>query len=420
MAPQRTLDMDYVQSQFPALANGWTFFDNAGGSQILTKALDRINSFLLDRNVQIGGSYEVSQKAAEALMDARKAAAQWVNASRPEEIIFGPSTTVLLQNLARAMRSQFQPGDEIVVTIGDHESNIGPWVALEEFGINLRFWEPDVTTGRLTLDGLKAVMSDKTKLVCVTHVSNIIGEINPIREFADYAHANGAKICIDAVAYAPHRAVDVQAFDADYYVFSLYKTYGPHGALMFGKYDLLLELDTLYHYFYGKDKVPGKLEPGNPSYEMAYSVCGIVEYLVELGEKAMGDKSGTGSTRDKIVAAYDAITHQENDLTERLLRYLRGRNDCVIIGQDDNRDGTRIPTIAFRFDNRNAEDICKAIDAENIAIRFGDFHSRRLVEYMGLSDNAGVVRVSMVHYNTIDQVDRLTAAFDRLLATTNQ
>jgi cysteine desulfurase family protein (TIGR01976 family) len=420
MAPQRTLDMDYVHSQFPALANGWTFFDNAGGSQILTKALDRINSFLLDRNVQIGGSYEVSQKAAEALMDARKAAAQWVNASRPEEIIFGPSTTVLLQNLARAMRSQFQPGDEIVVTIGDHESNIGPWVALEEFGINLRFWEPDVTTGRLTLDGLKAVMSDKTKLVCVTHVSNIIGEINPIREFADYAHANGAKICVDAVAYAPHRAVDVKAFDADYYVFSLYKTYGPHGALMFGKYDLLLELDTLYHYFYGKDKVPGKLEPGNPSYEMAYSVCGIVEYLVELGEKAMGDKSGTGSTRDKIVAAYDAITTQENDLTERLLRYLRGRNDCVIIGQDDNRDGTRIPTIAFRFDNRNAEDICKAIDKENIAIRFGDFHSRRLVEYMGLSDNAGVVRVSMVHYNTIDQVDRLTAAFDRLLATTNQ
>ena len=416
MAPQRTLDMDYVQSQFPALANGWTFFDNAGGSQILTKALDRINSFLLDRNVQIGGSYEVSQKAAEALMDARKAAAQWVNASRPEEIIFGPSTTVLLQNLARAMRSQFQPGDEIVVTIGDHESNIGPWVALEEFGINLRFWEPDVTTGRLHLDGLKAVMSDKTKLVCVTHVSNIIGEINPIREFADYAHAKGAKICVDAVAYAPHRAIDVKGFDADYYVFSLYKTYGPHGALMYGKYDLLLELDTLYHYFYGKDKVPGKLEPGNPSYEMAYSVCGIVEYLVELGEKA----GATGSTRDKIIAAYDAITNQENDLTERLLRYLRGRNDCVIIGQDDNRDGTRIPTIAFRFDNRNAEDICKAIDKENIAIRFGDFHSRRLVEYMGLSDNAGVVRVSMVHYNTIDQVDRLTAAFDRLLATTNQ
>jgi len=420
MADQRTLDMDYVHSQFPALANGWTFFDNAGGSQILSKALDRINAFLIERNVQIGGSYEVSQKAAEALLDARKSAAQLVNASRPEEIIFGASTTVLLQNLARAMRSQFKPGDEIVVTIGDHESNIGPWVALEEFGVNIRFWEPDVKTGRLSLDGLKAAMSDRTKLVCVTHVSNIIGEINPIREFADYAHANGAKICIDAVAYAPHRAVDVQAFDADYYVFSLYKTYGPHGAMMYGKYDLLLELDTLYHYFYGKDKVPGKLEAGNPSYEMAYSVCGIVDYLTELGERAMGDKSGTGSVRDKIVAAYDAIAAQENALTERLLTYLRGRNDCVIVGQDDNRDGTRIPTIAFRFDGRNAEDVCKIIDREKIAIRFGDFHSRRLVEYMGLSDNAGVLRVSMVHYNTIEQVDRLTAAFDRLLDATDQ
>ena len=416
MADQRTLDMDYVHSQFPALANGWTFFDNAGGSQILSKALDRINAFLIERNVQIGGSYEVSQKAAEALLDARKSAAQLVNANRPEEIIFGASTTVLLQNLARAMRSQFKPGDEIVVTIGDHESNIGPWVALEEFGVNLRFWEPDVKTGRLSLDGLKAVMSDCTKLVCVTHVSNIIGEINPIREFADYAHANGAKICIDAVAYAPHRAVDVKAFDADYYVFSLYKTYGPHGAMMYGKYDLLLELDTLYHYFYGKDKVPGKLEAGNPSYEMAYSVCGIVDYLTELGERA----GGSGTVRDKIVAAYDAIAAQENALTERLLRYLRGRNDCVIVGQDDNRDGTRIPTIAFRFDGRNAEDVCKIIDREKIAIRFGDFHSRRLVEYMGLSDNAGVLRVSMVHYNTIEQVDRLTAAFDRLLDATDQ
>ncbi|WP_296998382.1 cysteine desulfurase-like protein [Thalassospira sp. UBA848] len=418
MADQRTLDMDYVHSQFPALAKGWTFFDNAGGSQILSKALDRINAFLIERNVQIGGSYEVSQKAAEALLDARKSAAQLVNASRPEEIIFGASTTVLLQNLARAMRSQFKPGDEIVVTIGDHESNIGPWVALEEFGVNIRFWEPDVKTGRLSLDGLKAAMSDRTKLVCVTHVSNIIGEINPIREFADYAHANGAKICIDAVAYAPHRAVDVKAFDADYYVFSLYKTYGPHGAMMYGKYDLLLELDTLYHYFYGKDKVPGKLEAGNPSYEMAYSVCGIVDYLTELGERAMGDKSGT--VRDKIVAAYDAIAAQENALTERLLTYLRGRNDCVIVGQDDNRDGTRIPTIAFRFDGRNAEEVCKIIDREKIAIRFGDFHSRRLVEYMGLSDNAGVLRVSMVHYNTIEQVDRLTAAFDRLLDATDQ
>ncbi|HCK19444.1 MAG TPA: cysteine desulfurase-like protein [Thalassospira sp.] len=416
MADQRTLDMDYVHSQFPALANGWTFFDNAGGSQILSKALDRINAFLIERNVQIGGSYEVSQKAAEALLDARKSAAQLVNANRPEEIIFGASTTVLLQNLARAMRSQFKPGDEIVVTIGDHESNIGPWVALEEFGVNLRFWEPDVKTGRLSLDGLKAVMSDCTKLVCVTHVSNIIGEINPIREFADYAHANGAKICIDAVAYAPHRAVDVKAFDADYYVFSLYKTYGPHGAMMYGKYDLLLELDTLYHYFYGKDKVPGKLEAGNPSYEMAYSVCGIVDYLTELGERA----GGSGTVRDKIVAAYDAIAAQENALTERLLSYLRGRNDCVIVGQDDNRDGTRIPTIAFRFDGRNAEDVCKIIDREKIAIRFGDFHSRRLVEYMGLSDNAGVLRVSMVHYNTIEQVDRLTAAFDRLLDATDQ
>jgi selenocysteine lyase/cysteine desulfurase len=149
---------------------------------------------------------------------------------------------------------------------------------------------------------------------------------------------------------------------------------------------------------------------------MAYSVCGIVDYLCELGERS----GETGSVRDKIVAAYDAITTQENALTERLLSYLRGRNDCVVIGQADNRDGTRIPTISFRFDNRNAEEVCKIIDREKIAIRFGDFHSRRLVEYLGLSDNGGALRVSMVHYNTIEQVDHLTAAFERLLDASDQ
>ena len=237
----------------------------------------------------------------------------------------------------------------------------------------------------------------------------------PIREIADFVHARGAQICVDAVAYAPHRAVDVQAFDVDYYVFSLYKTYGPHYALMYGKYDNLLELDPLYHYFYGKDKVPGKLEPGNPNYELAYATCGIVDYLAKLGEMA----GETGSVRQKIVAAYDAIAIQENALVDRLLGYLRSRNDCTIIGQSDNRDGTRIPTISFRFDGLDAGEVCKIIDREKIAIRFGDFHSRRLAEYLEVTDHGGMVRVSMVHYNTLDEVDRLTAAFDRMLNDEN-
>ena len=371
-----------------------------------------MNTFLYEKNVQIGGSYEVSQAAAAALYEARTAAMHLVNANRPEEIVFGNSTTALLQNLARAMHSQLSPGDEIVMTVSDHESNIGPWDRLQERGVVLKIWPLNKET--LTLDpaDLGALMTEKTRLVCVTHCSNLLGSINPIREIADFVHSRGARICVDAVAYAPHRAVDVQAFDVDYYVFSLYKTYGPHYALMYGKYDLLLALDPLYHYFYGYDKVPGKLEPGNPNYELAYSTCGIVDYLVSLGEKA----GETGSIRQKIEAAYRAITAQEDALTERLLTYLRSRNDCMIVGQSVNRDSKRVPTIAFRFDGREAADLCKAMDAEKIAMRFGDFHSRRLAEYLGLTDHGGMLRVSMVHYNTIEEVDRFTAALDRILA----
>lgn len=413
MATTSPLNLDFVRSQFPGLDRGWTFFDNAGGSQILKGAVERINSFLIEKNVQIGGSYEVSQAAANALYEARTAAMHLVNADRPEEIVFGNSTTALLQNLARAMHSQLVEGDEIIITITDHESNIGPWDRLQERGVVLKVWPLNKESLKLDLADLSALMSERTKLVCVTHCSNLLGSINPIREIADLVHAKGAKICVDAVAYAPHRAVDVQAFDVDYYVFSLYKTYGPHYALMYGKHDLLLELDPLYHYFYGRDKVPAKLEPGNPNYELAFSTCGIVDYLVALGEQA----GETGTVRQKIEAAYDAITEQENQLTERLLAYLRSRNDCQIVGHAFNRDGQRVPTIAFRFDGREAADLCKAMDGEKIAMRFGDFHSRRLAEYLGLTDHGGMLRVSMVHYNTLEEVDRFTAALDRILST---
>lgn len=413
MVANSQLDLDFVRSQFPGLERGWTFFDNAGGSQILKGALECINTFLIEKNVQIGGSYAVSQDAARALYEARTAGMHLVNATRPEEIVFGSSTTALLQNLARSMASQLVPGDEIIVTVSDHESNIGPWDRLQASGIVLKFWPLNKKTLTLDLADLESLMGPRTKLVCVTHASNILGSINPVREIADFVHARNAKLCVDAVAYAPHRAVDVQAFDADYYVFSLYKTYGPHYALMYGKYELLLELDTLYHYFYGKDKVPGKLEPGNPNYELAYTTCAIVEYLAELGARS----GETGTTRRKIEAAFKAITRQEDALTEQLLSYLRSRNDCQIIGQPGNRDSQRVPTISFRFDGRDASEICKAVDEEHIAIRFGDFHSRRLAEYLDLTDYNGMLRVSMVHYNTIEEVNRLTAAFDRILST---
>lgn len=402
-----TLDMDHVRGQFPGLARGWTLFDNAGGSQILRGAVDRMTEFLYERNVQIGGSYEVSLAAADALHQGRAAAATIMNARRPEEIVFGPSTTVLLQNLARAMRSQLKPGDEIIVTMSDHESNIGPWMSLQEFGIVVKVWPLSHDAPGLDLADLAPLMTDRTRLVAVTHVSNILGQVNPVAEIARFVHDHGARLCVDAVAYAPHRAIDVQAWDVDYYVFSLYKTYGPHYAVMYGKYDHLLELDGLYHYFYGKEKVPGKLEPGNPSYECAYSTVAIRDYLAGLGAGA--------DARQRLVSGYAAITAQEDALVDRLLSWLTSRNDCRVIGATRNQGSRRIPTVAFRFEGRDSAAVARAMDGHRIAIRHGDFHSRRLVEDIGQMADGGLLRVSMVHYNTLEEVDRLCAAFDTIL-----
>ncbi len=411
MGTDKTLDIDFVRQQFPGLKNGWAFFDNAGGTQILSKAVDRMNDFLFNMNVQIGGSYEISQKAAAALLCGREAMMQFVNARRPEEIVFAPTTTVALQNLARSMASQFEAGDEVIVTVSDHESNIGPWVGLEQLGVKVKFWLLDKSSLELEIDTLRSLLTDRTRLVAVTHVSNILGTINPIAEIAEVVHENGSLICVDSVAFVPHRAIDVAALDVDFMAFSIYKVFGPHFAALYGRYELFAELDNLYHYFYDKDKIPAKLEPGNASYELAYSSVGIVDYLVEIAERS----GQTGSVREKIESAWAQITTHENLIAERLLEYLHSRSDCRIIGRERGDDPRRVPTISFVIDGQDAGMIARKMDDYKIAIRYGDFHARRLAEYLDFTDNNGCVRVSMTHYNTLDEVDALVRALDEIL-----
>jgi len=336
-----------------------------------------------------------------------------INAARPEEIVFAASSTVALKNLAHAMRGQLRPGDEIVVTDSDHESNIGPWAELEAAGIGIRIWNVNRKTLELDLSDLEDLLTDRTKLVCVTYVSNILGTINPIETIARLTHDAGARICVDAVAYAPHRCLDVRALDVDYLVFSAYKTFGPHFAVLYGKYDLLNELDSLYHYFH--TEVPGKLEPGNPSYELAYSLTGINDYLVTLAERT-GMLTGEESLRAQLETAFDLIADHENMLGERLLGFLRGRPDCRIIGKPSGFDPARVPTISFTVDGRDPGEIARRLEKYRIAVRYGDFYARRLIEALGLAERNGVVRVSLVHYNTLEEVDALISALERILS----
>ena len=412
MKNKSELDIEFVRQQFPGLHNGWTFFDNAGGTQILSRSVDRLNDYLFNMNVQTGGTYDVSLRAAAAMHAGREAMMHLLNANRAEEIVFAMSTTVSLQNLAKSMASQFEPGDEIIVTVSDHESNIGPWERLEAQGVKIRTWLIDKDSLELRIEDLQALMTDRTRLVAVTYVSNLLGTINPIADIAKVVHDNGAVICVDAVAFAPHRAIDVAALDVDYLVISVYKVFGPHFAVLYGKFELLAELDNLYHYFYDKGKVPAKLEPGNASYELSYSSIGIVDYLVELAERAGQD----GSMRQKIETAFEQITQHENVIAERLLAYLRERSDCRIIGIDHGDDPRRVPTISFVVEGHDPGEIARQIDPYSIAIRCGDFHARRLSEYLGLDRLNGCVRVSMSHYNTVGEVDALVAALDSALS----
>ena len=402
------LDLEFARAQFPALASGAAFFDNAGGSLVLKGVAERVADYLLTTSVQTGASYKQSQQATARLHESREKIARWIGAARPEEIVLGPTTTMMMRNLATAMASQMRPGDEVILTDFDHESNIGPWRILAARGVVFKTWSIDRDSLAINLRALERLMTKRTKLVCVTHASNILGSINPIAAIARLVHAQGARICVDGVAFAPHRAIDVAALDVDFYGFSFYKAFGPHFAVLYGKHERLLELDGLYHYFYGKDKVPAKLEPGNPNYELAWGCTAIVDYLDTLG--------GGGGDHAAIERAFGEIATHEEIIAERLLSYLRARNDIRIVGEREADRALRVPTISFKADRRDAADLVARVDADDIGMRHGDFHSRGLVEHLGLAGQGGVLRVSMAHYNTLEDVDRLVASLDRALA----
>ena len=414
MANFPTLQLDFVREQFPALSGDWTFFDNAGGSQTLKRVVDRISEFLLTSNVQLGASYGVSQLAGERLAKATQAMATLIHAADPTEVIMGPSTTMLLRILSLCLVQTFEPGDEIIVTNCDHEANIGVWLDLEKQGIQLKVWHLNPDTLALDLEDLKALLSPRTRLVAVTHASNVLGTINPIKAIADLAHAQGALICVDGVAYAPHRLVDVQESDVDFYVFSFYKVYGPHHALLYGKREHLLNLPSINHYFIDSTNIPYKFQPGNVNYELSYGMLGLCEYLSDLTRQHYGDRTAL-DLRQQMKQAFDLISIHEEQLAEHLLNYLNRKPNVRIIGQPTADRTQRVPTVSFVVNGIDSATIPPQIDPYKIGIRYGDFYAKRLIKDLGLQNQGGVVRISMVHYNSLEEVDRLIQHLDSVL-----
>ena len=406
------LNLEQIRAEFPALAGNTVFLDNAGGSQVLRRVADRVRDYLLTSSVQLGASYADSQRAGEKVLAARRAVAELINAPHDDEVVMGGATTALMFVLTQALREGVKPGDEIIVTNTDHESNIGGWTRLAEAGAVIKVWEVNHDSLALELADLDRLLSPRTTWLAMTHASNILGTVNPVEEVSRRVHAAGGRVCVDAVAYAPHRLVDVQACGADVVVFSFYKVFGPHYAVMWGRRELLLALPSLNHFFIGPEVIPYKLQPGNVNYELSYGCIGIHEYLCDTGT-ALG---ASGTPRQRMQAAFDAFAAHEDRLAERLLGWLRGRNGVRIIGRPSATDGRRVPTISFVVADTPSESIVRHVDGHDIGIRFGDFYAKRLIESLGLQGQGGVVRVSMAHYNTEAEIDRLIRAFEEVIA----
>jgi len=406
------LDVEFARSNFPALAGKWALMDNAGGTVVPRQVIERVRDVMSRYQVQLGATYPLSQAAAELMDAGRQAMAELVGAE-PHEVVIGASTTMNVKILAGALRPMLAVGDEIIVTNLDHEANVGAWRQLEERGVVLREWRFDPRSTALDLDALDGLLNNRTRLVCFTHCSNITGEINDVGAITRRAHEAGALVCVDGVAFAPHRRVDVKALDVDFYLLSLYKVYGPHLGLLYGKEEHLLRARGQYHFFHPEDDVPHKLTPGNPNHELTSALPGIRDYLGALarhhGVEAAADAS------KELDRVFDMIAEQEERLVAPILEFLQAHPKVRVIGPTGSARSIRVPTVSFVVEGRNSSEIPPLLERESLAARYGHFYAYRAIRDLGLLERDGVVRVSLVHYNSMAEVERLIAALDRIL-----
>jgi selenocysteine lyase/cysteine desulfurase len=274
------------------------------------------------------------------------------------------------------------------------------WRDVESLGIKVKTWTLNKDTYQLDLNDLDALMTDKTKLVAVTHTSNILGTINPVKDIAKLVHKNKALICVDGVAFAPHRLIDVQDLDVDFYVFSTYKTFGPHQAVMYGKLELWNNMQGINHAFI--ESVPYKFQPGNVNYELSYSLAAIPQYIAKIGD-------------NNLAKGFKKIADYEQELASHLLGYLKSNPKITIIGETSADKTLRVSTLSFIHSDFKSDQIVGKVDAHDIGIRFGDFYAVELIGDLDLRQYNGVVRVSLVHYNTLSEVQNLVDIFKRVL-----
>jgi cysteine desulfurase family protein (TIGR01976 family) len=397
-----------LRAQFPALqrAGSFVFFDNAAGAQVPQSVLDAVNLHLLDHNVQRGGRYPQSMAVDATIARARESVAAFLNAPRAEEIAFGMNATSFIRTISLAIGLTLGERNEIIVTDLDHAANVETWLALERMGAKFVWWKmrPD---GCLYMDDLKPLLSRRTRLVACTLTSNALGSIVNVRAAADLAHAAGAEILLDSVHYGPHGPMDVQAFDCDYLVCSGYKIFAPHMGFMWGRFELLMNLPTFREEFI-PDEPPGKIEAGTFVYENVAGMDAAIQYLARLGRTLSGlpGTPDARSLRADTRFAMQAIQSYEQGLSLELARVLR-ENGAQIYGiEADARVGERVPTFCFNMPGISPRVVTETLARANIGIRDGHMYAPRLMRRLGVPVESGVARVSLVHYNTLAEIER--------------
>jgi len=414
------LDNAKIRHQFPALHGGAIYLDNPGGTQAVKNCLDRMMDYFIDMNANHEGAFKTSRDSDEMIHKARASAADFLNAGRPEEIAFGQNMTSLTFHLSRSLGRRLNAGDEIVVTRLDHDANVAPWLLLaEDRGCAIRWVDFHPEDGTLDLDGLRAALAGKPKLVAVGYASNALGTINPVADIVSLAHAAGAMVYVDAVHYAPHGPIDVRALGCDFLACSAYKFFGPHLGLLYGRYDLL---DGLFAYKVrpSSDKLPGKFETGTQNHEAIAGLYGTFDYLDWVGQHFAQahapayDKAYQGRALH-LKQAMAAVRAYEADLALALFKAIRETPGTTIYGlTDEKRFAERVPTFAFRMSGLTPRQVAEKLDAEGIYVWDGNYYALEVTRRLGVEDSGGMVRVGAVHYNNTDEIDRFGKALHKL------
>ncbi|HEV2289696.1 MAG TPA: cysteine desulfurase-like protein [Candidatus Acidoferrales bacterium] len=406
-----SLDVNWVRAQFPSLkhiVNGHpaAFLDAPAGTQVPQCVIDAVREYFETSNANTCGAFVTSRRTDAMIAGARAAMADFFNCE-PDEVFFGPNMTTITFALARGIGRDLRPGDEIVVTTLDHDANVAPWRALEERGVVIR--QVDIRHDDCTLDmaDLRRKITERTKLVAIGYASNAVGTINPVEEIVQLAHGAGALVFIDAVHYAPHGMIDVRALDCDFLACSPYKFFGPHMGCIYGKRELLLRFRP-YKVRPAPETLPDRWETGTQIHEGLAGVSAAIDYIASLGCRC--DPSAT-SRRAAIVSAYRAMRDYEMALAMKMIRGLLEIPGLRFYGiSDPARFAERVPTVGVRLAKGKPLDAAKFLGDRGIFTWDGNYYALNLTERLGVEKDGGLLRIGLVHYNTVEEVERLLRA----------